>query len=160
MARKRTISLGRDYIDIYGNLHRGYTHRTKSGKHQLNMAYELREVLNEYANELIHEKEIALDKASDFLLVKLEQNSPVSNDPSRSGTFKRSWLRTDKYTGVRYIGNSAVGSKNEYGYDIPLSNLIEFSSKGKPFIRRTFDDNREEIIRIIKGELENNGKRQ
>lgn len=151
MARKRTISLGRDYIDIYGNLHRGYTHRTKSGKHQLNMAYELREVLNEYANELIHEKEIALDKAADFLLEKLEQNSPEGD----TGVFKQSWTRTDKYTGVRYLGNTDVGGKNEYGYDIPLSNLIEFSVKGKPFIRRTFEENKQQIIQIIKGELEN-----
>lgn len=151
MGRKRTISLGRDYIDIYGNLHRGYTKKTKSGKHQLNLAYELREVLNEYANELVQKKEIALDKASDFLLKKLEQASPVD-----TGTFKNNWLRTDKYTGVRYIGNSTIGGKNkEYGGDIPLSNLIEFSSKGKPFIRKTFEKHREEIVNIIKGELDN-----
>lgn len=154
-GRKRTISLGRDYIDIYGDLHRGYTHKTKSGKHQLNLAYELREILNDYANELVEKKEIALDKASDFLLEKLEQNSPY--DPNSTGQhFKDSWTRTDKYRGVRYIGNSKVGSKNkEYGGDIPLSNLIEFSSKGKPFIRRTFEENKEQIIKIIKGELEN-----
>lgn len=124
--------------------------KTKSGRHQLNLAEELKDILNEYSQELYESKEQALDKASDYMMEKLEQNSPVD-----TGTFKNSWLRTYKYKGVRYIGNSAVGSKNEYGYDIPLSNLIEFSSKGKPFIRRTFDDNREEIIRIIKGELEN-----
>lgn len=124
--------------------------KTKSGRHQLNLAEELKDILNEYSRELYESKEQALDKASDYMMEKLEQNSPVD-----TGTFKNSWLRTHKYKGVRYIGNSAVGSKNQYGYDIPLSNLIEFSSKGKPFIRRTFDDNREEIIRIIKGELEN-----
>lgn len=124
--------------------------KTKSGRHQLNLAEELKDILNEYSQELYESKEQALDKASDYMMEKLEQNSPVD-----TGTFKNSWLRTYKYKGVRYIGNSAVGSKNKYGYDIPLSNLIEFSSKGKPFIRRTFDDNREEIIRIIKGELEN-----
>lgn len=129
--------------------------KTKSGRHQLNLAEELKDVLNEYSRELYESKEHALDKASDYMMKKLEQNSPVD-----TGTFKKSWTRTTKYKGVRYIGNSTVGSKNQYGYDIPLSNLIEFSSKGKPFIRRTFDDNREEIIRIIKGELENNGKRQ
>ena len=129
--------------------------KTKSGRHQLNLAEELKDILNEYSRELYESKEQALDKASDYMMEKLEQNSPVD-----TGTFKNSWTRTTKYKGVRYIGNSAVGSKNQYGYDIPLSNLIEFSSKGKPFIRRTFDDNREEIIRIIKGELENNGKRQ
>lgn len=129
--------------------------KTKSGRHQLNLAEELKDILNEYSRELYGSKEQALDKASDYMMEKLEQNSPVD-----TGNFQKSWTRTTKYKGVRYIGNSAVGSKNQYGYDIPLSNLIEFSSKGKPFIRRTFDDNREEIIRIIKGELENNGKRQ
>lgn len=124
--------------------------KTKSGRHQLNLAEELKDILNEYSRELYQSKEQALDKASDYMMEKLEQNSPVD-----TGTFKNSWTRTTKYKNVRYIGNSAVGSKNQYGYDIPLSNLIEFSSKGKPFIRRTFDDNREEIIRIIKGELEN-----
>lgn len=129
--------------------------KTKSGRHQLNLAEELKDILNEYSRELYESKEQALDKASDYMMGKLEQNSPVD-----TGTFQKSWTRTTKYKGVRYIGNSAVGSKNKYGYNIPLSNLIEFSSKGKPFIRRTFDDNKEEIIRIIKGELENNGKRQ
>lgn len=123
---------------------------SKSGRHQLNMAEELKDILEQYSQELYESKEEALDKASDFMMEKLEQNSPVD-----TGKFKDSWTRTDKYRGVRYIGNSAVGGQNKYGYSIPLSNLIEFSYKGKPFIRRTFDENKEEIIRIIKGELEN-----
>jgi HK97 gp10 family phage protein len=114
------------------------------------MAEELKDILNEYSRELYASKEEALDKASDFMLEALERNSPVD-----TGKFQKSWLRTDKYKGVRYIGNSAVGGKNKYNYNIPLSNLIEFSSKGKPFIRRTFDANREKIVEIIKGELEN-----
>ena len=124
--------------------------KTKSGRHQLNLAEELKDILNEYSKELYANKEQALDKASDYLMEKLEQASPVD-----TGEFKQSWVRTHKYKGVRYIGNSAVGGKNKYGYSIPLSNLIEFSSKGRPFIRRTFDENKEQIIRIIKGELEN-----
>lgn len=124
--------------------------KTKSGRHQLNLAEELKDILNEYSQELYESKEQALDAASDFLMEKLEQRSPVD-----TGTFKSSWLRTHKYKNVRYIGNSAVGSKNQYGYDIPLSNLLEFGSKGKPFIRKTFDENKEQIIQIIKGGLEN-----
>ena len=127
--------------------------KTKSGRHQLNLAEELKDILNEYSKELYANKEQALDKASDYLMGKLKQASPVD-----TGEFKQSWVRTHKYKGVRYIGNSAVGGKNKYGYSIPLSNLIEFSSKGRPFIRRTFDENKEQIIRIIKGELENNAK--
>ena len=149
MARKRTTSKFRNYVDIYGNYHTGYTHKTKSGKHQLDLAYELKDVLNEYANELIHEKEIALDKAADFFVDRLEDASPVGE----TGEFKRSWKRTDKYAGVRYIGNTDVGGKNEYGQSIPLANLIEFSSKGKPFIRATFERNKDKIISIIIDEM-------
>lgn len=124
--------------------------KTKSGRHQLNLAEELKDILNEYSQELFESKEQALDKASDYLMGKLEQASPV-----RTGEFQQSWVRTTKYKGVRYVGNSAVGGKNQYGYNIPLSNLIEFSSKGKPFIRRTFEESKDEIIIIIKGEIEN-----
>lgn len=124
--------------------------KTKSGRHQLNLADELKEVLNEYSNELFEAKERGLDKASDYFVERLENASPV-----RTGKLKKSWLRTDKYKNVRYVGSSAVGSKNKYGYDIPLTNLLEFSSKGNPFIRQTFEENKEEIIKIIKGEIEN-----
>ena len=126
--------------------------RTKSGKHQLNLYDELKDILDEYSEELYANKEEALDAAADFLVSQLEAESPV-----RTGKLKESWLRTDKYTGVRYVGNSSVGSNNEYGYGIPLTNLLEFGSKGHPFIRKTFEQNKERIIDIIKGGLENNG---
>lgn len=150
MARKRTTSKKRNYVDIYGNYHTGYTHKTKSGRHQLDLAFELKEVLNEYANELIYEKEIALDKAADFLVDKLEEYSPVGE----TGEFKKSWKRTEKYKGVRYVGNTDVGGKNEYGYNIPLANIIEFSKNGNPFIRATFEQNKDKIIDIIVDEME------
>lgn len=123
--------------------------RTKSGRHQLNLYDELKDILDEYSEELYANKEEALDAAADFLVDQLEANSPV-----RTGKLKESWLRTDKYTGVRYVGNSSVGSNNKYGYGIPLTNLLEFGSKGHPFIRQTFDRNKERIINIIKGGLE------
>lgn len=124
--------------------------KTKSGRHQLNLAEELKEILNQYSNDVFEAKERGLNKASDYFVERLEDASPV-----RTGKLKESWLRTDKYKGVRYVGNSAVGSKNEYGYGIPLTNLIEFSSKGNPFIRRTFEENKDKLIEIIKGEIEN-----
>lgn len=119
--------------------------KTKSGRHQLNLYDELKDILNEYSNELFEAKEKGLDKASDYLVEKLEANSPID-----TGEFKRSWLRTEKYKNVRYIGNSKLTDKN-----IPLSNLIEFSAKGHPFIRQTFETNKEKIIEIIKKEIEN-----
>ena len=94
-------------------------------------------------------KEVALDKASDFLVEKLEQASPVGV----TGDFKKSWTRTDKYKGVRYVGNTDVGGKNKYGYSIPLANIIEFSKNGKPFIRATFEKNKDKIVDIIVDEI-------
>lgn len=126
--------------------------KTKSGRHQLNLAEELKDILNEYSKDLIEQKEVALDKAANFLVDKLEKNSPVGE----TGEFKKSWTRTEKYKGVRYVGNTDVGGKNEYGQNIPLANLIEFSKNGKPFIRATFEQNKDEIIDIIVDELNKN----
>lgn len=130
--------------------------RTKSGRHQLNLYNELKDILDEYSEELYANKEEALDAAADFLVQQLEIESPVGTK-TEGKHLKDSWLRTDKYTGVRYIGNSKTGSKNKHGYGIPLTNLLEFGSKGHPFIRQTFDRNKEKIINIIKGGLENDG---
>lgn len=123
--------------------------KTKSGRHQLNLAEELNDILSQFTEDLQEKKEIALNKATDFLLDKLEQNTPVD-----TGTMKASWTAKYQYKGVRYIGNTAVGGKNKYGYSIPLSNLVEFSKNGTPFIRKTFDTNKEDIVKIIKEELE------
>ena len=38
--------------------------------------------------------------------------------------------------------------KNKTGGNIPLSNIIEFSKNGKPFIRATFEQNKDKIIDI------------
>lgn len=120
------------------------TRKTKSGRHQFNLAEELKDVLNEYSNELMAQKEVALDKASDYFVEKLEQASPVD-----TGEFKKSWTRTEKYKGVRYVGNTALAGKNKQGGKIPLSNIIEFSKNGKPFIRATLEQNKDKIIDII-----------
>lgn len=156
VGRRRKISEGLDYIDIYGKLHSGYTHATKSGERQINIAWELANVLNEYGNSVIKLKENALDRVSDFLVEKFSAASPDSGI-AHEGKLKDSWTYDPKYHGVRYIGNTARGSKNEYGYDIPLVNLLEFGSKGKPFMRKTFDENEDEIIKIIIEELNKNG---
>lgn len=128
--------------------------KTKSGRHQLNLYEELKGILDEFTGELKAKKEVALDKASDYLVDKLEQASPTGNPEETYGKpFKNSWLRTYKYKGVRYIGNSKTAKNSS----IPLSNLIEFSKNGKPFIRQTFDINRTQIENIIKGELNKDG---
>ena len=128
--------------------------KTKSGRHQLDFEAELKDVLDQFTDDLLDKKEIALNKAGQFLYDKLVQASPVSVDETDGKHFKDSWMFKTKYKGVRYIGNSKDSkTQNEYGYNIPLSNLIEFSKNGHPFIRETFEQNKEEIIKIIEGEL-------
>lgn len=122
-------------------------------KHQksFNLYDELKPILDEYSNEIWELKEQALDKASDYMVEQLALASPED-----TGTLKKGWSRTHKYKGVRYIGNSAVTrTVNKYGYHIPLTNILEYSSKGKPFIRKTFEENKEQIVNIIKETIEN-----
>ena len=122
----------------------------KSHQKQFNLAEELKPILDEYSSDLRVLKEKALDSAADYLVDELEKASPV-----KTGDLKHSWMRTDKYQSVRYIGNTASAGKNEYGKDIPLTNILEYSVKGHPFIRATFEANKEAIIKIIKETIEN-----
>lgn len=130
--------------------------KTKSGRHQINIFEELKEALHNYGEDIRRVPDIGLNKAADMLVEKFSAASPDSGI-AHEGKLKESWTYDPKYHGVRYIGNTARGSKNEYGYDIPLVNLLEFGSKGKPFMRKTFDENKDEIIKIIIEELNKNG---
>lgn len=122
---------------------------------QLNFADQLIPLMERYGKELRELKEQALDKASDFFVDQL-----VANSPERTGSLKRGWTRTTKYKSVRYIGNTALTAPDKKGRQIPLINIVEYSSKGHPFVRRTFEENREKIIDIIKETIENGNSQQ
>lgn len=104
---------------------------------------EFKKLLDEQAVKITGERERALDKAAEFMQAKLEAATPVD-----TGETKKSWITKDKYTGVRYIKNTRLNKQN-----IPVVNLLEFGSKGKPFVRKTFNANKNKIIEIITGEL-------
>lgn len=128
--------------------------KTKSGRHQIDIFGELKQALDEYGQDIRYASENGLNEASDMLVDKFSAASPDSGI-AHEGKLKESWTYDPKYHGVRYIGSTATGSKNKYGNDIPLVNLLEFGSKGKPFMRKTFDENKDEIIKIIVGEINN-----
>lgn len=130
--------------------------KTKSGRHQINIFEELKEALHNYGEDIRRVSDSGLNKAADMLVEKFSAASPDSGI-AHEGKLRDSWTYDPKYHGVRYVGNTAGGSKNKYGYDIPLVNLLEFGSKGKPFMRKTFDENKDEIIKIIIEELNKNG---
>lgn len=105
---------------------------------------DLEKELNKFSDKIYVNKEKALDEASDYVMGQLENNTPM-----RTGKTKDSWERSTKYKGVRYINNTAV-NKN----DIPIINLLEFSKKGKPFARKTFDACIPQVENIFKNNIE------
>jgi len=104
----------------------------------------VREALNEIADETYEAIDAGLDKAMDHMRDKLTAASPVD-----SGLTRDSWEGEDKYKNVRYINNTRV---NENG--IPVVNLLEYGKKGKPFLRKTVQAETDNIINIIKGEID------
>lgn len=110
---------------------------------QLDLYAELKPILDEIDKEQFAAKERGLDKAADYFVQKLEAATPVD-----TGETARAWVRTDKYTSVRYVNNTKLNSQN-----IPVVNLLEFGKKGKPFVRKTFELEKINIINIITGEL-------
>lgn len=110
-----------------------------------NFSEAVSEALKEIADETYAEIDAGLDKAMDHMRDKLAAASPVD-----SGLTRESWEGEDKYKNVRYINNTRVNEKG-----IPVVNLLEFGSKGKPFLRKTVEAETENIVNIIKGEIEN-----
>ena len=109
-----------------------------------NFSEAVSEVLSEIAEETYAAIDAGLDKAMDYMRDKLTAASPVD-----SGLTRESWEGEDKYRNVRYINNTRV---NENG--IPVVNLLEYGRKGKPFLRETVKRETDNIINIIKGEIE------
>lgn len=110
-----------------------------------NFSEAVSEALKEIADETYAEIDAGLDKAMAHMRDKLAAASPVD-----SGLTRESWEGEDKYKNVRYINNTRVNEKG-----IPVVNLLEFGSKGKPFLRKTVEAETENIVNIIKGEIEN-----
>ncbi len=109
-----------------------------------NFSEAIREVLNEIADDTYEAIDAGLDNAMDYMRDKLAAASPVE-----SGLTRESWEGEGKYKNIRYINNTRV---NENG--IPVVNLLEYGRKGKPFLRKTVEQETENIVNIIKGEIE------
>ena len=96
-----------------------------------------------------------LDKAARHMEHALEVATP--HDTYKT---QQSWKIEFKYRGVRYINNTSTrpktpGDKITSGEgEIPIVNLLEFGRKGKPFVRRTIQENQNQVVNIIKGEIE------
>lgn len=85
-----------------------------------------------------------LEEATDYLAGKLEAETPTD-----TGITKKSWVKQMKYRNVKYINNTAT---NKQGH--PIINVLEYSSKGKPFVRKVVKRETPNIERIILKEME------
>lgn len=108
---------------------------------------EFAKIIKEYNQVMFEAVEDALDVVSLDMQGKLEQASPVGTGPIH---FKNSWDRKMQYKGVRYIGNT---KRVPHDQGIPLSNLLEYSRNGRPFIARTFEMNINETYQKFIKEL-------
>lgn len=123
-----------------------------------NFSVAVKEALNEIVDVTYEQIDKGLDKAMDYMIDKL-----VAASPPGSGLTKNSWVGEGKYKNVRYINNTRTRPGNRLkgeGANVPVINMLEYSSiKGKPFVARTVQAEQQNIINIIKGEIEN-GKTQ
>lgn len=122
--------------------------------HELSTAID--EAIGEISEEVYAAVDRGLDKAARYMEQALEAATPVE-----TGEVKRSWKVDFKYRNVRYINNTATrpkkpgdGITNGTG-KIPIVDLLEFSKKGKPFVRRTVQAEQAKTIEIIKEEIRN-----
>lgn len=141
MAKVKVTGL----ITVYGK--KTSKRKTKSGQHQLNLYEELKSVLSEIETETRQSAEKGLEKAADYFVQKLKVATPQTTEYA-TGETARSWVVEKKYYGVKYINNTRLNSQR-----IPVVNLLEFGKKGNPFVRKTFEAEKSNIINIIIGEL-------
>lgn len=112
------------------------------------LAKELMKSLNEKFSEVSKQKDKALDECTDLLLSELEKNTPVGDSPTGEH-LKDKWIAERKYKNVRYVNNTKL---NEDG--VPIINVMEYSqTKGKPFVRKTFDSCEKQFEEIFKKNL-------
>ncbi len=122
--------------------------------HELSTAID--EAIGEISEEVYAAVDRGLDKAARHMEQALEAATPVD-----TGEVKRSWKVDFKYRNVRYINNTASrpkkpgdGITNGTG-EIPILDLLEFSKKGHPFVRKTVQAEQAKTIEIIKEEIRN-----
>lgn len=122
--------------------------------------HELSTAIDEAIGEISEEVYAAVDRGLDKGARHMEQALAAAT-PVDTGEVKRSWKVDFKYRNVRYINNTATrpkkpgdGITNGTG-EIPILDLLEFSKKGHPFVRKTVQAEQAKTIEIIKEEIRN-----
>lgn len=111
------------------------------------------DILKEYGDIVYQATEEGLTAAEKVLIKNLKASSP-----KLSKEYSKSWKsKGKKYKLKRYVGNTK-SVKGKSG-DIPLSNILEYSSKSphQGLIKRTYESSIDEmaqaVVNTIKGEV-------
>jgi hypothetical protein len=106
------------------------------------------EILKEYGDVVFNATDEALGAGEKVLINNLKAASP-----KKTGNYKKNWKgKGKKYKLRRFVGNTTtVLSK---GKEVPLTNILEYSTtKGKPFVKKTYESSVNEIARAIVNEI-------
>lgn len=114
-----------------------------------NLEVAIGDILREYGDVVYKASEKGLTAAEKVLIENLKASSP-----SDSGGYKKAWKgKGKKYKLKRYVGNTKM-VKGKKG-DIPLSNILEYSSKSKlqGQIKKTYENSIQEMAQAIVDEI-------
>jgi len=113
-----------------------------------NLEVAIGDILKEYGDVVFKATDKALGAGEKVLIKNLKSASP-----SKSGDFKKSWKGTGKkYKLRRFVGNTKMVKSK--GKELSLSNILEYSTtRGKPFIKRTYESSVNEIASAIVNEI-------
>lgn len=114
------------------------------------------ELLEDITEDMYAAVDRGLDNAANHMAQALKNATPVETGKARD-----SWVVNFKYKNVRYINNTATreklpGDSKTGGIgELPIVNMLEYSKKGNPFVRKTVVAEQQKVLEIIKGEIEN-----
>lgn len=117
------------------------------------------DILIDFIKETKEKRDEALDAGSTVLVEKLTAASPTGE----TGNFAKSWEVKKYDNGKHFVHNTKLapyvssGKKKKKAGTVnggaPLSNILEYSENGKPFIRATADAAENEVFNSIKNKL-------
>ena len=113
----------------------------------------MKNLLEAFGEEVYQATEEGLDEAEKILVNKLAAASPKD-----TGKFAKAWKGTGrKYKLVRLIGNTTQ-VQGEDKTKIALANILEYSTtRGRPFIKSTYNDSVDEIVAAIIASIQKGG---
>lgn len=116
-----------------------------------NLQEAISDILEEYGDVIYQATEDGLDVAEKILIDNLKAATPGS--PPHKRDFAKNWKgKGKKYKLMRFVGNTTTveGKSGK----IALANIFEYSTtRGKPFIARTFQTSINEIAAAVVAEI-------